>query len=191
MAAQAIFATLPLGPAHCWRPNRGQEARRESWFSGDAQVDDPLGLLQPVAKSVLKDRHHSPCRLSLGRDQPVDLGERAGQGFSQTSCLPAASAARVCVKCSPGGVQMSTLSTSSIRSSSSNERVRRETENSSPRAASHPSSTSHSVAHSKLVGVPSVAFGNMAATDAAADDSDGPDPGLRHPVRTARQWLSL
>jgi hypothetical protein len=35
--------------------------------------------LQPVAKSVLKDRHHSPCRLFLGRDQPVDLGERAGQ----------------------------------------------------------------------------------------------------------------
>src|SRR5215471_1333662 len=64
-------------------------------------------------------------------------------GFSQTTSLPAESAARICSKWSAAGVQMSTMSMSSIRSNSSNERVRHGTANSSATAARRCSSMSH------------------------------------------------
>jgi hypothetical protein len=66
------------------------------------------------------------------------------RGFSQTTSLPAANAASVCATCSAGGVQMSTISTSSMRSTSSIDLVRRAMENSAPTEASAFSSISQS-----------------------------------------------
>ena len=53
--------------------------RGEIGLSGDPQIDEPLGLLHPVAKAILKDRHDpSGCRV-LGGDHLIDLGEREHQ----------------------------------------------------------------------------------------------------------------
>ncbi len=48
-------------------------------FPSNTQIDDPLGLSQPIAKTVLKDRHDPPRCLSFGHDHAVDLGQRPGQ----------------------------------------------------------------------------------------------------------------
>ena len=54
---------------------------REIGLAGGAQTDDAFGLLHTVTEPVLKDRHHAPRGFFLGRDDPVDFGERADQGL--------------------------------------------------------------------------------------------------------------
>src|SRR4051812_5487272 len=48
---------------------------------GEAEAYDPFGLLQSIAKTALKDRHHSADRCFLGVNDAVYVGERAGKGL--------------------------------------------------------------------------------------------------------------
>ena len=48
-------------------------------LAGQPLLDQQLELLQAMAETILKDRHHPPARARLGRDQLVDLLDRADQ----------------------------------------------------------------------------------------------------------------
>jgi hypothetical protein len=51
--------------------------RRQIGCSGKTEVDDAPGPLHAVAEAVLEDRHQPPDCGAFGRNELIDLGERA------------------------------------------------------------------------------------------------------------------
>ena len=103
-------------------------------------------------------------------------------GFSQITCLPAASAASTCARCRLGGVQMSMMSRLGIveqvlRTPS----VRPAMPNSSPTAFRRADVEVADRGDAEAVGVGHIALDDMRAADAQPDDADGLDAHAARP----------